>query len=95
MAELVDAVDSKSTVRKDIPVQVRVLVPHAIMPPGLLTVFFDPIDQVKNEWIGVSMGAFDTPTNTKLVRHIFVGDKGDYYDISDGCLKTKNRRRTI
>lgn len=30
------------------------------------------------------MGAFDGLTNTKLVRHIFVADKGDYYDISDG-----------
>ena len=29
LAELVDAVDSKSTVRKDIPVQVRELVPES------------------------------------------------------------------
>lgn len=34
--------------------------------------------------IGLSMGAFDTPTNTKLSLHIFVADKGDYYDIADG-----------
>ena len=44
--------------------------------------FFDPIK--KTEWIGVSMGAFDKPTNTKLKIHIFVADKGDYYDITDG-----------
>lgn len=30
------------------------------------------------------MGAFDTPTNTRLAMHIFVADKGDYYDITDG-----------
>lgn len=30
------------------------------------------------------MGAFDGLTETKLGRHIFVADKGEYYDISDG-----------
>jgi hypothetical protein len=30
------------------------------------------------------MGAFDTPTDTKLRLHIFVANKGDYYDIADG-----------
>lgn len=30
------------------------------------------------------MGAFDTPTNTKLAMHIYVANKGDYYDIGDG-----------
>ena len=30
------------------------------------------------------MGAFDAPTDTKLTIHIFVADKGDYYDIADG-----------
>jgi hypothetical protein len=34
--------------------------------------------------IAVAMGAFDTPTNTRLEKHIFVADKGDYYDITDG-----------
>lgn len=45
------------------------------------SLFFDPIYK---DWIGISMGAFDGPTHTKLVRHIFVADKGDYYDIADG-----------
>lgn len=30
------------------------------------------------------MGAFDGPTETKMDLHIFVDDKGDYYDIADG-----------
>jgi hypothetical protein len=30
------------------------------------------------------MGAFEKPTDTKLHIHIFVADKGDYYDITDG-----------
>ena len=30
------------------------------------------------------MGAFDRPTDTTLGIHIFVAEKGDYYDIADG-----------
>lgn len=48
------------------------------------SLFFDPIDQARHDWIGVSMGAFDQPTETRLAIHIFVADKGDYYDINDG-----------
>lgn len=33
--------------------------------------------------ISVALGAIDIPTGLKLERHIFVADKGDYYDISD------------
>ncbi len=31
-----------------------------------------------------SMGALAAPTGAKLGRHIFVADKGDYYDLADG-----------
>jgi hypothetical protein len=47
------------------------------------SLFFDPLDQAKHAWIGVSMGAFDDATQTKLAIHIFVANKGDYYDITD------------
>jgi hypothetical protein len=30
------------------------------------------------------MGAFDGPTGVSLERHIFVSEKGDYYEIGDG-----------
>ena len=43
--------------------------------------FFDPLH---GDWIGIAMGAFDRPTDTKLAIHIFVAEKGDYYDIADG-----------
>lgn len=43
--------------------------------------FWDPDGQ---DTIAVSMGAFDRPTETKMAMHIFVADKGDYYDITDG-----------
>jgi hypothetical protein len=46
--------------------------------------FFDPLDSEKIEWTGISMGAFYGPTNTKITGHIFVKDKGDYYQITDG-----------
>ncbi|WP_437733686.1 GFA family protein [Sorangium sp. So ce1335] len=48
------------------------------------SLFWDPIDQSKHDWIGVAMGAFDAPTETRLRVHIHVADKGDYYDIADG-----------
>lgn len=38
----------------------------------------------KPKRLAIAMGAFDKPTNTKLGIHIFVADKGDYYDIADG-----------
>lgn len=45
------------------------------------SLFWDPLHR---DWIGIAMGAFDTPTRTHLAVHIFTADKGDYYDIADG-----------
>ena len=45
------------------------------------SLFWDPIHK---DFIGVAMGAFDAPTDTQLGIHIFVADKGDYYEIKDG-----------
>lgn len=45
------------------------------------SLFFDPPHL---DWIAVAMGAFDKPTGVKLGMHIFVADKGDYYEITDG-----------
>jgi hypothetical protein len=45
------------------------------------TLFWNPI---LRDRIGVAMGALDTPSHTHLAVHIFVADKGDYYDIADG-----------
>ena len=45
---------------------------------------FDPFER---DWIGLAMGAFDKPTNTRLAIHIFMADKGDYYDIGDDVPK--------
>ena len=45
------------------------------------SLFWDPLQR---DWIGIAMGAFDQPTETRLAIHVFVADKGDYYEISDG-----------
>ena len=37
-----------------------------------------------DETIDVALGAIDGPTGLRLERHIFVADKGDYYEIADG-----------
>ena len=37
--------------------------------------------------IAVSAGSFDAPTGLELKRHIFVADKGDYYEIADDLPK--------
>lgn len=39
--------------------------------------------------IAIAMGAFDGPTGTHLAHHIFVADKGDYYDIADGLAQNE------
>lgn len=56
------------------------------------SLFWDPIDQVKHNWTSISLGTFDTPTKTKLKQHIFVGEKGDYYEISDGLPQIRDPR---
>lgn len=49
--------------------------------------FWDPMFQ---DWTAISMGAFDGPTDTKLSMHIFVADKGDYYEIKDGLPQNEH-----
>ena len=51
------------------------------------SLFWDPLHK---DWIGIAMGAFDVPTNTKLRIHIHVADKGDYYEIADGLPQNQH-----
>jgi len=48
------------------------------------SLFFDPVDQSKHNWIAIALGAFDEVTGVHLNKHIFVAEKGDYYEIDDG-----------
>ena len=54
------------------------------------SLFFDPLDREKHNWIGISMGAFDTPTQAALKLHIFVAEKGDYYEITDSLPQNEH-----
>ena len=54
------------------------------------SLFFDPTDRKKHDWIGISLGAFDGPTRTRLSLHIFVAEKGDYYDLADGLPQNQH-----
>jgi hypothetical protein len=45
------------------------------------SLFWEPL---KHDFIGIAMGAFDTPTKTHIDKHIFTAEKGDDYEIADG-----------
>lgn len=51
------------------------------------TLFWDPVHR---DWTSIALGAFEAPTGTHVAQHIFVDEKGDYYDIADG-LPLKGR----
>ncbi len=42
-----------------------------------------------NSRISVAAGSLGKPTGLQLYRHIYVADKGDYYDITDGLPQLK------
>jgi hypothetical protein len=43
--------------------------------------FWEPIHR---DWTSVALGSIDGPSGVRLEQHIFVSEKGDYYDIADG-----------
>lgn len=45
------------------------------------SLFWRPDD---GDHVAVSAGAADAPTGLRMAGHIYVRDKGDYYDITDG-----------
>lgn len=45
------------------------------------SLFWEPIDTGR---VSIAAGCLDGPTGLRTVRHIFVHDKGDYYEIADG-----------
>lgn len=48
------------------------------------SLFFEPLDKSKHDWISVSMGALESSAGKCVEKHIFVAEKGDYYTIDDG-----------
>ena len=49
--------------------------------------FWDPAGR---DWLAIAMGAFKAPTSTHLEKHIFVAEKGDYYEITDGLPQSQH-----
>jgi hypothetical protein len=49
--------------------------------------FWDP---PAKDYVAVAMGAFNAPTATHLEKHIFVAEKGDYYEITDGLPQSRH-----
>ena len=42
--------------------------------------------------ISITAGTLDMPTNLTLIKHIFVADKSDYYEINDDLPKKSQWR---
>ncbi len=50
--------------------------------------FWEPVGR---SWTSVALGAIDGATGLALERHIFVAEKGDYYEIGDGLPQDARR----
>jgi hypothetical protein len=48
-------------------------------------------EQDGSDRVSIFMGCLDDPTHLKLADHIFVGEKGDYYEINDGLPQALER----
>ena len=51
------------------------------------SLFWEPLF---HDWTAIAMGALDGATGTHLALHIFVADKGDYYDLADGVPQNQH-----
>jgi hypothetical protein len=54
------------------------------------SLFWDAADR---DYIAIFAGSLDRPSGLELVEHIFVADKGDYYEIADGLPQFTAYRR--
>ena len=45
------------------------------------SLFWEPIGEAR---VSINAGALDEPTGLTIARHIYVADKGDWYEIHDG-----------
>jgi len=49
--------------------------------------FWEP---VFHDWTSIALGSIEGETGLKLERHIFVAEKGDYYELSDGLPQNEH-----
>ena len=52
------------------------------------SLFWDPRDKPR---ISIAAGAFDEPTGLATVGHVWISQKGDYYDIADDLIQHDKR----
>jgi hypothetical protein len=53
------------------------------------TLFWSPLME-GYEFTAVAMGVFEGPTGTRLAKHTFVSDKGDYYEIDGDAPRSES-----
>lgn len=51
-------------------------------------------ERIGEDRIDILAGTLDQPTGLNMTDHIYVGDKGDYYEISDGLPQYMQYRKT-
>ncbi|MEM7222608.1 MAG: GFA family protein [Pseudomonadota bacterium] len=54
--------------------------------------FWDPVGGDK---VSIFAGSLDQPSGLELAEHIFVADKGDYYEIADGLPQRAQGRTQV
>jgi hypothetical protein len=47
-------------------------------------------DEDGDEKMGIAVGTFDAPTGLRPKAHIYLGSKGDYYDVPDDGLMRRD-----
>ena len=52
-------------------------------------------DGVGRDYLSIAAGTLDDATGLKIVSHIFVADKGAYYDIEEGVPQSLDGRFTV
>ena len=52
------------------------------------TLFWNPTIE-GYQWTSVALGCLDTRMELKIAKHTFVGDKGTYYEITDGAPQSQ------
>ncbi len=56
------------------------------------SLFWEPMGSGR---VSIAAGCLDKPTDLRTVRHIYVADKGDFYEIKDGLEQLPHSMRAV
>lgn len=56
------------------------------------SLFWEPMGSGR---VSIAAGCLDRPTDLRTVRHIYVADKGDFYEIKDGLEQLPHSMRAV